>query len=252
MGRQKGADTQRAEVSASGAGKIGRQRPLAWVCWSSGKDSAWALEVERRRGEVEVVGMLTTVTAPYARVSMHGVREDLLAAQAAAAGLLLHRVPIPAPCPNDTYESAMRQAIEVARRQGVTQMIFGDLFLEDVRAYRERMLDGTGITPRFPLWGWSTRDLADEMITAGLVAHVTCLDPKRVPRDLAGRRFDYDFLARLVPEVDPCGERGEFHTCVSAGPMFCQPIAVRPGEVVERDGFVFADLLRTDGEHQSP
>ena len=217
-------------------------KPRAWVCWSSGKDSAWALHVARQQGEVEVVGLLTTVTEPFGRVSMHGVREELLQAQAEAVGLPLHRVPIPAPCPNEVYEDAMREALETARQERVTRMIFGDLFLEDVRAYRERMLDGSGIMPLFPLWGRPTRELAEEMIAAGLVAHVTCLDPKKLPRDLAGRQFDRDFIARLPAGVDPCAERGEFHTCVSAGPMFRQSIPVAVGEVVERDGFVFVDL----------
>jgi len=218
------------------------------LCWSSGKDSAWALHVVRQRGEVEVVGLLTTVTEPYGRVSMHGVREAVLEAQAEAAGLPLYRVPIPAPCPNEVYADAMRKALKAASQERITRMIFGDLFLEDVRAYRERMLDGTGITAEFPLWGRPTRELAEEMIAAGLVAHVTCLDPKKVPRELAGRQFDRDFLAQLPAEVDPCAERGEFHTCVSAGPMFRRPIPVAVGEIVERDGFVFADLTLTRAE----
>jgi uncharacterized protein (TIGR00290 family) len=191
---------------------------------------------------LDVVGLLTTVTEPYARVSMHGVREEILRAQAEAAGLPLVRVPIPAPCPDEVYQQAMAGAIEEARRQGVTHMVFGDLFLEDVRAYRERQLSGTGICPVFPLWLRPTRPLAEEMISGGLVAYVTCLDPKKVPIELAGRRFDRDFLNRLAPEVDPCAERGEFHTCVTAGPMFARPVAVEVGETVERDGFVFADL----------
>ena len=199
-----------------------------------------------------MVGLLTTVTAPFARVSMHGVREELLVAQAAETGLPLYRVPIPSPCPNEVYEGAMRKAIEKARQQHVTQMIFGDLFLENVRAYRGKMLDGTGIVPRFPLWGRPTRELAEEMIAAGLVAHVTCLDPKKVPRELAGRQFDRDFLARFGPDVDPCAERGEFHTCVSAGPVFRCSIAVEIGETVERDGFVFADLLLAERTRGNP
>jgi uncharacterized protein (TIGR00290 family) len=198
--------------------------------------------VARQQGEVEVVGLLTTVTEPFRRVSMHGVREELLEAQAEAAGLPLYRVPIPAPCPNEVYEDAMRKALEAAKQERVTRMIFGDLFLEEVRAYRVRMLDGSGIAPQFPLWGRPTRELAEEMIAAGLVAYVTCLDPKKLPRELAGRQFDREFLARLPAEVDPCAERGEFHTCVSAGPMFRHPIPVAVGETVERDGFVFADL----------
>lgn len=218
-------------------------KPRAWICWSSGKDSAWALHVARARAEVEVVGLLTTITAPYGRVSMHGVREEILAQQAAAAGLPLFRVPIPAPCSNETYQAAMRQAIEAARADGVTAMIFGDLFLEDVRQYREKQLAGTGIEPLFPLWGLPTAALAEEMIAGGLSARITCLDPRKMPGELAGKVYDRQFLAALPVDVDPCGERGEFHTCVTAGPMFSRPIDVTPGETVCRDGFVFTDLL---------
>lgn len=217
-------------------------KPRAWVCWSSGKDSAWALHVERQRGEVEVVGLLTTITEVYNRVSMHGVRDEVLRAQAASVGLPLVRVPIPAPCSNAAYEAAMGRAMQQALAEGVTCVIFGDLFLEDVRQYRERHLAGTGICARFPLWGLPTRLLAQEMIAAGLVARVTCLDPKRVPRELAGAVFDQQFLARLPAEVDPCAERGEFHTCALAGPMFRQGIRVDVGPTVEREGFVFTDL----------
>jgi len=216
--------------------------PRAWLCWSSGKDSAWALHVVRQQGEVDVVGLLSTVTEPYDRVSMHGVRRELLEAQAAAAGLPLIQVTIPERCSNETYEAAMREAVERARADGVTEMIFGDLFLEDVRQYRERQLSGTGIAPRFPLWGLDTDRLAREMIASGLVAYVTCLDPRKVPRELAGCRYDESLLKRLGPGVDPCAEQGEFHTCVTAGPMFRRPIDVEPGETLQRDGFVFADL----------
>jgi uncharacterized protein (TIGR00290 family) len=217
-------------------------RPRAWLCWSSGKDSAWALHVARRQGDAEIVGLLTVVTEPYSRVSMHGVREPILAAQADAAGLPLLRVPIPAHCSNDEYQEAMARAAEQARSDGVTEMIFGDLYLDDVRAYRETQLAGSGITARFPLWGRPTAELATEMIGGGLVAHVTCLDPAKVPRELAGEVFDERLLRRLPEGVDPCAEAGEFHTCVTAGPMFDRAIPVRPGEVVERDGYVFADL----------
>lgn len=217
-------------------------KPRAWLCWSSGKDSAWALHVTRQQGHVEIVGLLTVVTEPYHRVSMHGVREQILAAQAEAAGLPLQRVPIPADCPDEAYRRAMCRAVEEAKAEGVAEMIFGDIRLEDVRAYREAQLDGSGITPRFPLWGRSTAELAAEMIVAGLVAHVTCLDPTKVPRELAGEVYDKSFLQRLPAEVDPCAEAGEFHTCVSAGPMFAHPIPVEVGETVQRDGFVFADL----------
>lgn len=220
--------------------------PRAWLCWSSGKDSAWALHTVRQQGNMEVVGLLTTVTEPYQRVSMHGVRQELLSAQAEATGLPLHRVPIPAPCPNEVYQQAMRQAIEEARRQGVTHMVFGDLFLQDVRQYREKQLEGSGMTPCFPLWKQPTATLAAAMIEAGVVAYVTCLDPKRVSRDLAGHPFDRDLLARLGPDVDPCAENGEFHTCVTAGPMFRRPIPVTVGATVEREGFVFTDLTLDD------
>lgn len=215
------------------------------MCWSSGKDSAWALHVVRQRAEVEVVGLLTTITAPFGRVSMHGVREEILEAQADAAGLPLYRVPIPAPCSNADYEAAMSRAVEQAKAEGVTQMIFGDLYLEDVRAYRERQLAGTGLEPVFPLWNRPTRALAEEMICGGLVAYVSCLDPRKLPRELAGRKFDRSFLAALPQDIDPCAERGEFHTCAVDGPMFARPIPVQTGETVDRDGFVFTDLLLT-------
>ncbi len=189
-----------------------------------------------------MIGLLTTVTEPFGRVTMHGVREEILEAQAEAAGLPLVRVAIPSPCPNEVYEQSMRAAVEKAGSQGVTAMVFGDLFLEDVRAYRERQLAGTGIAPIFPLWLEPTRSLAEAMIAAGLVAHVTCVDPTRLPASLAGRVFDRDFLDELPAEADPCAERGEFHTCVSAGPMFARPIPVEKGETVLRDGFLFTDL----------
>ena len=222
-------------------------KPRAWLCWSSGKESAWALHVSRRQDDAEIVGLLTVVTEPYCRVSMHGVREEILAAQAEAVGLPLVRVGIPARCSNEVYQQAMGQAVEQAKREDVTAMIFGDVYLEDVRAYREAQLAGSGISPRFPLWGRPTAELAEEMIAAGLVARVTCLDPTKVPRELAGEVYDESLLRRLPDEVDPCAEAGEFHTCVSAGPMFAQPIPVRTGEIVERDGFVFADLTLAAG-----
>lgn len=218
------------------------EKPRAWICWSSGKDNAWALHVVRHQGELEVVGLLTTVTETFGRVSMHGVRDEVLEAQARAVGLPLCRIKIPARCPNEVYEQAMRTAIEKARHKGVSAMVFGDLFLEDIRAYRESQLAGTGMTPHFPLWRRDTRELARTMIDAAVVAHVTCLDPKKVPRELAGCRFDSEFLGRLPAEVDPCAERGEFHTCISAGPMFAHPIPLDVGETVERDGLVFTDL----------
>jgi len=215
----------------------------AWVAWSSGKDAAWALHVARTAGELEVVGLLTTITEPYDRASMHGVRRQLVEAQARAAGLPLHKVLIPAPCSNEAYEAAMAKAMAAAKSLGVGRIVFGDLFLADVRRYREEKLAPTGIEPAFPLWGADTRALARGMIAAGLRARVTCLDPRKLPRELAGRPFDQAFLDALPDGVDPCAERGEFHTFACAGPMFSQPIPVRVGATVEREGFVFTDLL---------
>jgi uncharacterized protein (TIGR00290 family) len=222
-------------------------RPRVLVSWSSGKDSAWALHVLRVRAEVEVVGLLCTLNAAHDRVAMHAVRRTLLEAQAAAVGLPLWPVPLPTPCPNDAYERAMRTALARARAERIAQVAFGDLFLADVRAYRERQLAGTGIAPLFPLWGAPTAALAREMLAAGVCAHVTCVDPRRLAPELAGRRWDEAFLAALPAEADPCGENGEFHTFVSDGPMFSAPVAVRAGEIVAREGFVFADLLPAPG-----
>jgi uncharacterized protein (TIGR00290 family) len=214
-----------------------------WLSWSSGKDSAWSLQTLRESGKAEVTGLFTAVNAAFDRVAMHAVRRTLLEAQAHAAGLALHIVAIPHPCPNAEYERIMGAFVAAARGQGVEAMAFGDLFLADIRAYRERQLAGTGIAPLFPLWGRDTHALAREMIDGGLVAHITCVDPARLDRSFAGRRFDRALLADLPAGVDPCGENGEFHTCVSAGPMLRAAIPVRPGAVTERDGFVFADLV---------
>jgi uncharacterized protein (TIGR00290 family) len=218
-------------------------RPRALVAWSSGKDAAYALHEARRAGEVEIVGLLTTVTGPFDRVSMHAVRDVLLEAQAKALGLPLMRVPIPYPCPNDVYEQAMADALAAAAVRGVTHVVFGDLFLADVRAYREAQLARAGFQGVFPLWSRETPSLAREMIAAGLDARITCVDPSRLDRSVAGRRFDLELLDALPPDVDPCGENGEFHTFVAGGPMFRHPVPVRSGVIVERDGFVFADLV---------
>ncbi len=218
-------------------------RPKAIVAWSSGKDSAWALhEVQRAEG-AEVVGLLTTVTETFARVSMHAVREELLDRQAAGLGLPCRKVRIPWPCPNEIYEARMAEALADARAAGVSRVVFGDLFLRDIRAYREARLAGTGLEPLFPLWERDTRRLAHEMLDGGLAAVITCVDPRKVDRSLAGRPFDAALLAALPPGVDPCGENGEFHTFAWSGPMFAAPIPIATGEVVEREGFVFADVL---------
>ncbi len=218
-------------------------RPKAWVSWSTGKDSAWALHTTRKRGEVEVVALLTTVNAVHARVAMHAVRESLLDAQAEALGLPLVKVPIPSPCPNTVYEEAMAEAMKRARLEGVKHVVFGDLFLQDIRKYREEKLASTGIAPLFPIWGLDTAALAREMVEAGLRAYLTCVDPKKLAATFAGRVFDASLLRDLPAGVDPCGENGEFHTYAYQGPMFRRPIAVEVGQVVERDGFIFADAL---------
>jgi uncharacterized protein (TIGR00290 family) len=217
--------------------------PKALIAWSSGKDSAWALFEARRAGGYEIVGGLTTVTETFGRVSMHGVREELLRAQLDAAGLPAIIVQIPFPCPNEVYEQKMAAAMANARQTGITHIVFGDLFLEDVRAYRERQLAGSGITPVFPLWGRPTAALAHDMIDAGVEAHLSTVDRRKLPASFAGRRFDRGLLAALPADADPCGENGEFHSFVSAGPMLSGKIAVKVGDTVERDGFAFADLL---------
>jgi uncharacterized protein (TIGR00290 family) len=216
------------------------------LAWSSGKDSAWSLHVLRQDPALEVVGLLTTVSEAYDRVAMHAVRRTLLEAQAEAAGLPLVVVSIPSPCPNETYEAAMSSALAEARARGVTGVAFGDLFLEDIRRYRERQMSGTGLSLHFPLWQRPTDRLAADMIDGGLRARLTCVDPRVLPEAFAGEEFDRDLLARLPAGVDPCGENGEFHTFAWDGPMFGRPVPVRKGEVVCRDGFVFADLLSAE------
>lgn len=213
------------------------------VSWSSGKDSAWMLHVIRSEGIGTPAALLTSMNDAADRVSMHAVRSEILRAQAAAAGLPLMVVPLPWPCTNQMYEERMASAVRAALTDGFTHVAFGDLFLEDVRRYREDRLAGTGLTPLFPLWGRPTAPLSREMLQGGLEAIVTCVDPAQVPRSLAGRAFDSRLLDELPAGVDPCGERGEFHTCAVAGPMFAHRIDVIAGERVERDGFVFADLL---------
>lgn len=214
----------------------------ALMSWSSGKDSAFALHQIRTSKEFEVVGALTTVTETFGRVSIHGVRDEILRAQLDAAQLSPQIVPIPYPCPNEVYEQRMGEALVQAKASGVTHMIFGDLFLEDIRAYREAKLAGTGITPVFPLWGRPTAQLARDMIASGLEAFIATVDLAKLPASFAGRKFDESLLADLPPSVDPCGENGEFHTCVVAGPMLSRRIPVATGEVVQRDGYAYCDL----------
>jgi uncharacterized protein (TIGR00290 family) len=215
------------------------------VSWSSGKDSAWLVHLMRTTmPEYRLGAVLTTVNESAQRVAMHAVRTELLAAQADALGLPLWQVMIPSPCPNEVYERAMARAVARAVDEKFTHVAFGDLFLEDIRTYRERQLAGTGLTPLFPLFGSDTARLARDMQAGGLRARLTCIDPKVLDRSFVGREFDASLLADLPPAIDPCGERGEFHTFAYAGPMFAAPIAVESGVIVERDGFVFADVLK--------
>ena len=214
----------------------------AIIAWSSGKDSAWALHEVRQSGEFDIVAALTTVTRGFNRVSMHGMRTELLLAQIQASGLTPLLVEIPWPCTNAAYEAAMNAQITESKNKGVTHIIFGDLFLQDIRAYRERQLHGTGITPVFPLWMRETRDLARGMLTAGVEAYLTTVDLKKLPARFAGRRFEDALLAELG-ESDPCGENGEFHTFVFDGPLFSSPVPFRIGDAVLRDNFWFRDLI---------
>jgi uncharacterized protein (TIGR00290 family) len=217
------------------------------VSWSSGKDSGWMMHVLRSGGMGSPAALLTSINEAADRVAMHGVRTEVLRAQAEAAGLPLVVVPLPSPCPNEIYEARMAAACRAAVAEGFTHVAFGDLFLEDVRRYREERLSGSGLTPIFPLWGRPTAALAREMIEGGLEARLTCVDPRTIPASLAGRAYDTALLDDLPADADPCGERGEFHTCVLAGPMFSKRIDVEVGVTVERDGFVFADLVPLAG-----
>jgi uncharacterized protein (TIGR00290 family) len=217
------------------------------LSWSSGKDSAWTLHLLRERAayrtEYEVVGLLTTFNEAFDRVAMHAVRRGLVEKQAAAAGVPLWSVPLPWPCSNEQYERLMGETCARAVAEGVEGIAFGDLFLEDVRAYREKQLQGTGLEPIFPVWGLPTRELAQEMIGSGVKAKLTCVDTTKLDVSFAGREFDQALLADLAEGVDPCGERGEFHSFVYAGPMFTSALSVTAGEIVVRDQFAFADLV---------
>ncbi len=218
-----------------------------WLWWSSGKDSVWALHVLRLARDVHVTGLVTTVTAAFDRVAIHGVRTELLRRQAAATGLPLRIAPLPFPCSNEDYEQAVRSVLREATEAGLGAMAFGDLFLGDVREYRERLLAGSGIAPLFPLWGRDTAALAREIVNGGVEAYVTCLDPKALPEDRVGLRFDHALLEGLPAGVDLCGENGEFHTCVLDAPVFAHRVDATPGEVVRRDGYVYADLVPERG-----
>ena len=212
------------------------------LSWSGGKDSAWALHLLRSQPEYEVVGLLTTVNQEFGRVAMHGFREVLLDRQGEAAGLPLWKVPLPWPCSNAVYEALMAEVCARAVAEGLHGIAFGDLFLEDIRAYRVEKLAGTGLEPLFPVWGLDTRELAREMVAAGVKTRLVCVDPKKLPREFAGRDLHEALLAELPEGVDPCGENGEFHSFVYGGPFFGEKIPIESGELVERDGFVFADV----------
>jgi uncharacterized protein (TIGR00290 family) len=213
------------------------------LSWSSGKDSAWALHVLRQQNQYEVAGLLTTMNSAFDRVAMHSTRRALVEMQAQAAGLPLITAQLPWPCTNADYELAMKQVCDQAVAQGISAVAFGDLFLADVRAYRERQLSGTGLEPLFPVWQCPTRELAREMVRTGLRAKLVCVDPKQLSPGFVGRDFDQSFLDELSAGVDPCGEKGEFHSFVYAGPMFSAELAITMGEKVERDGFWFCDVL---------
>jgi len=223
------------------ASPLPRKRVL--LAWSSGKDSAWTLHVLKRAPDMDIAGLFTTVAEGTGRVAVHEVRAELLEAQAAMLELPLHRIPIPRLCPNEVYEAALSAFVAREVGAGVTHLAFGDLFLDDIRRYRERQFAGSGVELLFPIWGLPTRPLAEEMTSSGLRAWITCVDPGQAPREWAGMLFDSDFVSRVPDGVDACGERGEFHTFAFAGPMFRTPIATRVGEVAERDGFVYADVL---------
>ncbi len=216
------------------------------LSWSSGKDSAWSLWTLQQDPAYEVCGLFTTINEEYDRVAMHGVRTALLKAQAEAAGLPLHIIPIPNPCPNEVYEKRMGDFIEQTKADGIEAMAFGDLFLEDIRDYRIKNLEGTGIKPVFPLWLEDTSELAQKMIEGGLKTHISCVDSRQLDGSFSGRLFDKSFLEDLPDNVDPCGENGEFHSVVSAGPMFQHEISVERGETVDREGFIFTDFIPVD------
>ena len=222
---------------------VDERRKRVLLSWSSGKDCAWALHLLRQRDDVEVVALVTTFNEAFGRVAMHAVRCELVRMQAERAGLPLWEIPLPWPCSNEQYEAQMKGVCERAVAEGISQVAFGDLYLRDIRAYREKQLAGTGLEPIFPVWDIPTRELASQMISAGVKAKLTCVDPRKLDESFAGRDFDATLLNNLPEGIDPCGENGEFHTFCYASPVFSEAIPVTVGEVVTRDGFVFADLL---------
>ena len=213
------------------------------LSWSSGKDSAWTLHVLRQQEDIEVAGLFCTFNRKYDRGAMHAVRTELIRLQAESAGLPLELIPIPDPCSDSEYRAIMGRFIEQVKERKINCIAFGDLYLEDIRRYREESLAGTGITPLFPLWEMETARLSRDMVAGGLRAVITCVDPRHLPADFAGRQYDSEFLAQIPESVDPCGENGEFHSFAYDGPMFAEKVHIRVGETVTRDGFVFTDLM---------
>lgn len=213
------------------------------LSWSSGKDSAWALHVLQQQQDIEVVGLFCTYNEKYKRGAMHAVRTELIVQQAERTGLPLHLIPIPDPCSDDEYKAIMGEFINEVKSQGIDCIAFGDLFLEDVRSYREDSLAGTGITPIFPLWGIPTAELSRKMVASGLRAVITCIDPKQISKEFSGHEYNATFLESIPDTVDPCGEKGEFHSFAYDGPMFRDKVNILKGETVTREGFVFTDVL---------
>lgn len=212
------------------------------LSWSSGKDSAWALYQLKKMPDIDLVGLFSTYNQKFERIAMHSTRLDLVKMQASEAGLPIELIPLPFPCSNEDYEKIMGDFIKSVIERGITHIAFGDLFLEDIRQYRIDKLEGTGITPIFPIWGIPTNELSRTMIASGLRSQVTCIDPKQIPEEFAGQEYNSDFIESLPDSVDPCGENGEFHSFAFAGPMFKNHIPITVGETVKRDGFIFTDV----------
>jgi uncharacterized protein (TIGR00290 family) len=213
------------------------------LSWSTGKDSAWALHILRRQPDIEVGGLFCTINQEFERVAMHAVRIELIHRQAQSVGLPVQLIPIPQPCSNNEYETIMKNFVGQAKQQGIDCFAFGDIFLEDIRKYRETNLANSGIAPIFPLWGMPTGKLSKEMVNSGLRAIITCVDPKHLSADFAGQEYGESFLERIPANIDPCGENGEFHTFTFDGPMFKKPMNIAIGKTISRDGFIFTDLL---------